>query len=205
MNLIGSIPEIVLEFLNHIDHSLFLFLNGIHSPFFDFVIYQITKSMVWIPLYLVFLSLVIRQYRWKTILILLMAAVMILVSDQLANLAKDTFQRLRPSHEPGLMVHLVNAYKGGEYGFYSSHATNTFSIAVFLCVTTGKRIKWIWLIAIPWALLMSYTRIYLGVHFPGDILAGILMGSLIGYFSGRMGLFFLSRGKKKETHVPHNF
>jgi undecaprenyl-diphosphatase len=157
--------------------------------------------MVWIPLYLVFLYMVIRQYRWKTILVLVVAAIMILVSDQLANLSKDTFQRLRPSHEPGLMVHLVNAYKGGEYGFYSSHASNTFSIAVFLIVTTYRRFKWIWLIAIPWALLMSYTRIYLGVHFPGDILAGALIGSLIGYFFGRLAVYFLSIRKKKHFAV----
>ena len=123
---------------------------------------------------------------------MVLAAVMILVSDQLSNLAKETFQRLRPSHEPGLMVHLVNAYKGGLYGFYSGHATNNFSIAVFLIVLAGKRFKWVWMVALPWALLMSYTRIYLGVHFPGDILAGAIMGSLIGYFFGRMTLFLHS-------------
>jgi undecaprenyl-diphosphatase len=190
----------VLEFLNQIDHAFFLFLNGIHSTFFDFVMYQATKSMVWIPLYLVFLFFVIRQYGWKTLLILVVASIMILVSDQLANLAKDTFQRLRPSHEPGLMVHLVNAYKGGEYGFYSSHATNTCSIAVFLIIILRKKFRWIWLIAVPWTLLMSYTRIYLGVHFPGDIFAGILMGSLIGFFFGKLAVFFIWRSQKKEIH-----
>jgi undecaprenyl-diphosphatase len=179
----------VLEYLNHIDHTLFLFLNGLHNPFFDNVMFQVTKSLLWIPLYLFFLYLIIRQYKWKTLLIIVLAAVMILVSDQLANLTKDIFQRLRPSHEPGLMVHLVNAYKGGEYGFYSSHASNTFSIAVFLIVLTGKRFGWIWIPAIVWAMLMSYTRIYLGVHFPGDILAGTMMGSLIGYLFGRLTLY----------------
>jgi len=154
--------------------------------------FQATKSITWIPLYLVFLNLIIRQYKWNGLIILVLAALMILVSDQLSNLAKDTFQRLRPSHEPGLMVHLVNAYKGGEYGFYSSHATNNFSIAVFLIVLTGKRFKWLWIVALTWAFLMSYTRIYLGVHFPGDILAGMMMGSLIGYFSGRIVLYCLS-------------
>jgi len=151
--------------------------------------------MVWIPLYLVFLYLIIRQYKWKGIMVIVLAALMILVSDQLANLIKDIFQRLRPSNEPGLMVHLVNAYKGGEYGFYSSHATNTASIAVFMIVLVRKRFRWIWIIAIPWALLMSYTRIYLGVHFPGDTLAGIVMGSLIGLFFGRMVIYFLSQRK----------
>ncbi len=74
-------------------------------------------------------------------MVVVLAALMILVSDQLTNLVKDTFQRLRPSNEPGLMVHLVNAYKGGEYGFYSSHASNTFSIAVFLDRSYGEKIQ----------------------------------------------------------------
>ena len=130
-------------------------------------------------------------------MVVILAAVMILVSDQLANLFKDTFQRLRPSHEPGLMVHLVNAYKGGEYGFYSGHATNNFSIAVFLIVLLWTRFKWIWMMALPDALIISYTRIYLGVHFPGDILAGAIMGSLIGYLFGRMPVYFLSHFFRK--------
>ena len=158
--------------------------------------WQFTKSLVWIPLYLIFFYLVIRQYKWKTILVVVAAALMILVSDQLANLAKETFQRLRPSNEPGLAVHLVNAYKGGLYGFYSSHASNTFAIAVFMIMLTGKRYKWLWIIALPLAMLMSYTRIYLGVHFPGDILTGIIMGSLIGYLFGRMTLYYLLFNKK---------
>jgi len=134
-------------------------------------------------------------------MIVVLAVVMILVSDQLSNLAKDTFQRLRPSHEPGLMVHLVNAYKGGDYGFYSAHATNNFSIAVLLIVLAGKRFKWIWMIALSYALIISYTRIYLGVHFPGDIIGGAIMGSLIGYFFGRMGVYLLSLRQKKNPGV----
>ena len=182
-----------MEKVNEIDHALFLFLNGKHNPFFDSLMTQATKSILWIPLYLFFLYLLIRQYRWKTILILIIAAIMILVSDQLANLFKDSFQRLRPSHEPGLTVHLVNAYKGGQYAFYSSHASNTFSIAIFLILLLRQNRKWFFVPALLWAFIMSYSRIYLGVHFPGDILAGILMGSLIGCCFGLISLKYIKQ------------
>ena len=148
--------------------------------------FRATQSLLWIPLYLLFLFLIFRQYKWKIVLIIVIAAIMIFVSDQLANLFKDLFHRLRPSQEPGLAVHLVNAYKGGQYGFYSSHATNTFSIAVFLIVLIGKKYKWFFIPALLWSSFMSYTRIYLGVHFPGDIVAGIIMGIFIGYLFSRI-------------------
>jgi len=187
----------MLEFLNHIDHTLFLFFNGIHSPFFDSVMFKLTKGMVWTPLFLFLLYLVIRQYRWQTLWVLAFVAVMFLASDQLSNLFKEWICRLRPSHEPGLAVHLVNAYKGGTYGFYSGHASNTFSLAVFLTLVLGNRYCWIAFVVFPWALIMCYTRIYLGVHFPGDILAGMIAGSAIGYFFGRLCQFFLY--KKREN------
>jgi undecaprenyl-diphosphatase len=195
----------VPEFLNHIDHSLFLFLNGFHNPFFDRMMFRFTNPLIWLPLFLFFLFLVIRQYRWQTIIILVITALMILVSDQMANLVKAATQRLRPSNEPGLMVHIVNAYKGGVYGFYSSHASNTFSVALFLIMILGKRYKWIWMVTLPWALLMSYTRIYLGVHFPGDILVGIVAGCLVGVLFGKLGLMILANRTFSSFHYNrHN-
>ena len=194
-----------MELLNQIDRSLFLFLNGIHSPFFDRLMFQATKTMLWLPLYLVFFYLVFRQYKWKTLIVLAIVALMILASDQLANLFKETFRRLRPSNEPGLPVHIVNAYKGGLYGFYSSHASNTFSVAVFLIVLLGKRYRWVWITALPWALTMSYSRIYLGVHFPGDILAGMAMGCLLGFGFGRFTRKLLDNSRLHLFyHNSHN-
>jgi len=178
----------LIAFLHDIDRSVFLFLNGLNAPWLDPVIFYASKSMLWLPVYLFFLFLVIRKYKWQTILVLVFATVMILVSDQLCNLSKELFQRLRPSNEPGLTVHLVNAYKGGMYGFYSAHASNSFAIAVFMIMLVGKQYKYFFLPVLLWALFMAYTRIYLGVHYPGDTLAGILIGSLIGYLCGKICL-----------------
>ncbi len=184
----------MITFLHDIDRSVFLFLNGLNAPWFDPVMFYGSKSMLWLPVYLFFLFLVIRKYKWQTILVLVFAAVMILVSDQICNLSKELFHRLRPSNEPGLTVHLVNAYKGGMYGFYSAHASNSFAIAVFMIMLVGKQYKYFFLPVLLWAFFMAYTRIYLGVHYPGDTIAGILIGSLIGFLSGKSFHFFAGRG-----------
>jgi undecaprenyl-diphosphatase len=158
--------------------------------------YDGTKALIWLPLYLYFLFLVIRKYKWNTLLIIVLTALMILVSDQLSNLVKDSVQRLRPSHQPGLVVHIVEAYKGGTYGFYSAHASNTFSVAVFLILLLGRK----WYVVLPallWSMFMSYTRIYLGVHYPGDIFAGWIAGGIIGLFFWKGTIRLMNTMKKK--------
>ena len=177
----------MLASLAHIDRSLFLFLNGLHGEFFDPIMFWASKTLIWFPLFVFLFYLVIRSFRWKTIIIVLSVAILVTVSDQLCNLSKNGFKRLRPSHESSLSseIHTVNDYKGGTYGFYSAHASNTFAIAVFLLVLFRKKYRFLPFLMICWALFFSYTRIYLGVHYPGDILAGILIGSLLGYLCGK--------------------
>lgn len=161
--------------------------------------YYASKSILWAPVYLLFLFLVIQKYKWQTLFILVTAAIMITISDQLCNLSKDFFQRLRPSNEPGLIVHLVRAYKGGLYGFYSAHASNSFAIAVFVIMLLGKSYRCFFIPVILWAFFMAYTRIYLGVHYPGDTLMGIIMGSIIGYLFGRLYFIVSARFWNKTT------
>ncbi|MGA3014800.1 MAG: phosphatase PAP2 family protein [Bacteroidales bacterium] len=175
----------MIEFLNNIDREFFLFLNGFHNSFFDGLMFAATKGLLWMPLYLFFLFFVIRKYRGQTLMIILFAAVMILCSDQLSDLVKEAVHRLRPSRQPGLMVHIVEAYKGGTYGFYSAHASNTFSVVVFLIVILGRKYKFVYVLAILWSLIMSYTRIYLGVHYPGDVITGWVAGGLLGFLFGK--------------------
>jgi len=187
----------IVESLNQIDHSMFFFLNGLHCSFLDPLIYWGTQSLVWIPLYLLLLFIVIRNFKWRTLWILLFAALMILVSDQLSNLFKEWISRPRPTHEPGLPgIHTVHGYTGGEHGFYSAHASNTMALAIFLIFLLKDRYKILTLLLFLWALFMGYTRIYLGVHFPGDIVAGFIIGGLIGY--GTFRLFNYSVKLKKS-------
>ena len=191
----------MIEFLNHIDCTLFLFLNGFHNLFFDKVMFGATKSLVWLPLYLFFLFFMIRKYKWNTLIILVFAALMILASDQLSDLVKDMVQRLRPSNQPGLMVHIVEAYKGGTYGFYSAHATNTCSVVIFMIILLGRKYAYVYIPAILWLLFTSYTRIYLGVHYPGDIFAGWIAGSLIGYLFAKGALKVIRIMERKKHYM----
>jgi len=195
--------------LEQIDHAIFLFLNGLHSPILDPVFFWGTRSVIWLPLYLFVLYLVILRYKWQTLWIVLFAALMILVSDQMSNLFKDGFERLRPSHDQRLTgIHIVRDYRGGQFGFYSAHASTTMAIAVYLIILLRHRFRYIPFVLIPWTLFMSYSRIYLGVHFPGDILAGMVAGLMMGAGFGSICLAFLSRiqsgisTKEHQSRIP---
>jgi undecaprenyl-diphosphatase len=172
----------MLDFLNQIDTDLFLLLNSLHNDFFDVVMVYVSSKLFWLPFYLFLLYLVIREYKWKSLVILLFAALLITLTDQASvQLFKNIFQRLRPCHDPDLsgLVHTVE-YCGGQYGFVSSHASNYFGIIVFVSGLLYKRYQWLPWVLVFWGLLIIYSRIYLGVHYPGDVIAGTILGSVIG-------------------------
>ncbi len=188
----------MLDWLNQIDTELFLFLNGLHNSFFDFLMYWISNKYIWIPLYAFFLILIVRKYKWKAVIVLVFVAVLISVSDQISvHLFKDTIMRLRPCHEPELqgLVHLVNNKCGGQHGFISSHATNTFALAGFLSVLLRKSMKYFSLAIFIWASLIAYSRIYLGVHYPADVLVGAIVGIVLGKILSILVLIFINRNK----------
>lgn len=173
----------MLEQLKALDTSLFLYLNGKHNAFFDFVMYWASDKVFWIPFYVLIALLLVKEYKRRSIFIFVGVAVLIAISDQLSSgLIKPWVGRLRPSHNPAIehLVHLSKAGAGGLYGFVSSHAANSFALFTFLSIVLDRKFNWLKIILFSWALLTSYSRIYVGVHYPGDVLCGAVLGIIIG-------------------------
>lgn len=188
----------MLEFILEADKQLFLALNGFHAVGLDSFMLFLTAELTWLPLYALLLWLAYQKLKWRKAGILLVGiALVIALADQTtSSLMKPYFKRLRPSHEPALatLVHTAkdakgNAYKGGKYGFASSHAANTYALALFFFLALGRQGRLKWLFA--WATLVSYTRIYLGVHYPLDVLCGALVGLFWAWVAYRLLKRFL--------------
>jgi undecaprenyl-diphosphatase len=178
----------MLEQLKDWDQQLLLFLNGLHADILDPVAFYLTKTEFWVPLYAFLLFLIFRDHKKQGWFIMAGVVVCLFLTDRITSgLMKPFFERLRPSHEPSLegVLHLVNNYRGGLYGFASSHAANTTGIALFIFLLMRGTYRWAWMMFL-WAGIMSYTRIYLGVHYPGDILVGMLLGLACGYAAFRL-------------------
>ena len=169
----------ILNLLKSWDKDLFLYLNGIHSPLWDYSMTLFTFTPTWLLFYGIILWIIIRKYDNKSLLIIVALVLLILCSDQFAGIIKHMVQRLRPSNDPAIskLTHVFFS-KGGEFGFVSAHAANTFAFATFtlLLFRNNRYTTFI----IPWAALISYSRIYLGVHFPGDVFGGARLGVLVG-------------------------
>jgi len=174
----------MIEYLLPTDQSIFLFFNGLHSSWADVFFYWVSNRFVWIPFYAVLAFFLIKKWRKKSIPIFIALILCIFLTDQSCNLIKHSVQRPRPSHDPVLseQVHLVakpdgTLYKGGPYGFPSSHAANSMALALWVILYLGEKRKWLIIIMLCWVLLLSYSRIYLGVHYPIDLMVGWILGA----------------------------
>ncbi len=201
----------MLEYFINLDKELFLFLNGLNADWLDPVMFYITWKFFWIPFYTLLLWLFYKQYGWKTTLfILLLVIVLITMSDQLSGFLKKTTQRLRPSRDESLsdLVHLFEGKRGGGFSFVSSHAANSFALALFVIHLLGSKIKFIAPVMVTWAILKSYSRIYLGVHYPGDVIGGAILGILCAilimqvwdYFYGN----YFTNIRKEKIPIKYN-
>ena len=184
-----------MEFLNLLkswDKDLFLLLNGMHSSLWDYSMTLFTLTPIWLLFYGTILVIIGKKYGKKSLFILVAITLMIVCADQFSGILKHTVQRLRPSNDPAFsqLVH-VFFRKGGQFGFVSAHAANTFAIATFTSLLFKNRRYTTFIF--PWAMMIAYSRVYLGVHYPGDILGGAILG--IGVGIGIYKLMIFSESK----------
>lgn len=190
----------MLETLERLDKDLFLFLNDIHNSVADFLMFYITDTEFWFPFYGILLIVMFWKLKWDALPIVIGIIATLVISDQVTSgFMKPFFERFRPCHDPGIkhLVHLVDDC-GAPYGFASGHASNSFGLATFLWLTL--RDKWapvVWMFA--WAVLVSYSRIYVGVHYPADVIVGALVGVLAAYIIYKLYEWILPKIKKTKA------
>ena len=164
------------------DSSTLLAVNGMHSSYFDTFMWLCSRKFEWIPFYLSILYVLFRNFNWRVVLYSLVAmGVILLLTDAVSShFIRPVVARLRPSNLENPiseMIHIVDNHRGGRYGFPSSHASNSWGLVFFVGLLLRRRVLTTFLAC--WALLLCYSRLYLGVHYPGDLLAGMLLGAVV--------------------------
>lgn len=173
----------ILEILLHWDSAAFQFINGsLSNPVFDALLPWFREKWFWMPLYLFIAAFVVLNYKKRGWVILLGLVLSAGVSDfSSSNLIKKNVQRIRPCHDPAMYEKIrLRVTCGGGYSFTSSHAANHFAAAVFLIGVLGGQKRWLRPVALAWASVIALSQVYVGVHYPGDILFGAVLGSAIG-------------------------
>lgn len=173
----------MIETIRYAEYEWFLWLNSFHSPVWDTIMFWVTYRFTWIPLYLYIIYFLYKNIRFDFVRSFLFVLISVGLADRITSgLMKPYFQRLRPCHDPVIqhIVHVVGNC-GGQYGFVSSHASNSFALvmAIFILFKNYKIESKLPFFLLFWAIMVSYSRVYVGVHFPTDIVIGGLVGCLI--------------------------
>lgn len=176
----------MLEKIIDLDKKIFIYLNALGSESYDGLWLLITKQVYWTPLFLLIFYLLQQKLGWKNFLYsILFTAVLILICDQTANLFKETFQRLRPCNDLEIKDLIRIVKSSNTKSFFSGHATNSMATTVFACMILKKYYKYSFLLFL-FPLIFAYSRIYLGLHFPTDILTGYAFGAAFGFVFYKM-------------------
>ncbi|MFV8368293.1 phosphatase PAP2 family protein [Flavobacterium sp. LB2R40] len=171
----------MVEKLLSLDTELFVFLNGLGSETFDGLWSFITRQSNWIPLFLLLLYVIFKKLGAKqTLYLLLFVAVLVTFTDQSTNLFKNGFQRLRPCNNPQINSFIRIVQIRGSFSFFSGHASNSMAVATLVYFTLRQYFNYFWLLFL-WPFVFAYSRIYLGLHYPLDILSGYLFGFTFGF------------------------
>lgn len=197
----------MIDYLIEIDTDVFFWLNSSHAPFWDVFMKMATGKLIWVGMYAALVYAIWRAYGWRTMLVMIIAsAIVVTLADQItAHLMRPYFGRLRPAHPDNPispMVHIVDGYRAGRLSFPSSHAANTFAVATLMSLLFRR---WKFTIFIfLWALLNCYSRVYLGVHYPGDLIVGMIVGTLIGWIIYIITKIVLSYWKLSHGKGQHD-
>lgn len=189
-----------MEKLAELDRELFLFLNNLGTEQWDWLWIAISDKWMAIPLYALLLYLIFRKFGWKpTLITMVVVALLITATDQLANLFKHGFERPRPCRQEGVMEYArYVAERCGRFGYFSAHAANSTGVAVFLSLLFKKHYPKLFVFLLIWTIVVSYSRIYLGVHYPGDVITGMFIGTIFGYLFHQLRKFLTSRILKRD-------
>lgn len=183
-----------MDVLQTIDADALVAINNLNSPYFDNFMWMVSSKLSWLLMIVVLLTAVARCGWRKTLIFVGALAIAVLLADQIASgIIKNLVQRPRPTHAPALegLLHIVRDYRGGMYGFVSSHAANSVAAGALLCL--AARSRHLWGAMTLWTLLQVYSRMYLGVHYPGDIIGGALVGVVVAVAVYRLWSYMMKR------------
>lgn len=190
----------MIDWLKALDKKIFLFIhNGLSNSFFDFIMPWIRDKYFWIPLYIVFLLMLVYYFRKKSWIVIFASLTVVGISDFISSgIFKPLFHRLRPCQNPELVSHIHNIITcGSGFSFVSSHAANHFALAVFLGLIFNEKLKWLLPVLLFWAALICFAQVYVAYHYPADVAIGAIVGIIPGLIAAHLLKYWLKKSSSQ--------